>query len=164
MKAVRDAVGPLVDAVPAANERFVSAVVHLAGKPIAARRWSAAQKAKITESRVTGTRRVVEAIARMPQKPRVLVSASADLQGGRGRAARQRRAVVPVGARGRRRGPHPFPLRDPRYRGPVNAVAPVAVTNREFTRIYATSLRRPAIAPPVSLRRPEDAAGLPAVT
>lgn len=192
----------------------VSAVVHLAGEPIAARRWSTAQKKKILDSRVTGTRRVVEAIARMPQKPRVLVSASAcGIYGNRGdetltedsmqgsgflaevckewEAASAPAATLGVrvvnprigvvigpegGALAKMRpifkagagaslgsGAQWFPwihvddvvglvraaLRDPRYQGPVNAAAPGAVTNREFTRVYASSLRRPAIAPPV---------------
>jgi NAD dependent epimerase/dehydratase family enzyme len=38
-------------------------------------------------------------------------------------------------------------LRDDRYRGPVNAVAPEVVTNSEFTRTLARTLRRPAILP-----------------
>lgn len=52
------------------------AVVHLAGAPIAVR-WTGRRKREILESRVLGTRRVVEAIARAPRPPRVLVSASA---------------------------------------------------------------------------------------
>lgn len=55
----------------------VDAVVHLAGEGIASRRWSAAQKEKIRRSRVQGTRRVVEAIARATDGPKVLLSASA---------------------------------------------------------------------------------------
>lgn len=38
-------------------------------------------------------------------------------------------------------------LVDERLSGPVNAVAPAAVTNREFTRTLARVLRRPAIVP-----------------
>lgn len=53
------------------------AVVNLAGENIFARRWSADFKAKIRDSRVQGTRNVVEAIRRAPRKPRVLVNASA---------------------------------------------------------------------------------------
>jgi len=52
-------------------------VVHLAGEPIAARRWSAAQKEKIRKSRVEGTRLLVEGLRRLTTKPRALVSASA---------------------------------------------------------------------------------------
>ena len=38
-------------------------------------------------------------------------------------------------------------LRDPRYRGPVNASAPEPVTNAEFTRQLAGQLKRPAWIP-----------------
>lgn len=38
-------------------------------------------------------------------------------------------------------------LRDERLRGPVLAVAPAPVTNREFTRALAAALRRPAVLP-----------------
>lgn len=55
----------------------VDAVVHLAGENIAARRWTEAQKDAIRRSRVEGTRRFCEALAELPQPPRVLVAASA---------------------------------------------------------------------------------------
>jgi uncharacterized protein len=55
----------------------VDAVVHLAGESIAAARWTAAAKARIRDSRVGGTRLVAETLARLDQRPRVLVSASA---------------------------------------------------------------------------------------
>ena len=51
-------------------------VVHLAGAPIAGRRWSASYKREILESRVQGTRSIVDAIARADRRPQVLVSAS----------------------------------------------------------------------------------------
>ena len=38
-------------------------------------------------------------------------------------------------------------LRDTRYRGPVNAVAPGSVTNAEFTRALARAVHRPAVFP-----------------
>jgi uncharacterized protein len=52
------------------------AVVHLAGAPIAVR-WTARRKREILESRVSGTRRIVDAIAKLQRAPRVFVSASA---------------------------------------------------------------------------------------
>ncbi len=55
----------------------LDAVVHLAGENIAARRWNAAQKAVIRDSRVKGTKLLCETLARLRQPPRVLVSASA---------------------------------------------------------------------------------------
>ena len=55
----------------------VDAVVHLAGKSIAAGRWSPALKREIRDSRSGPTRLLCEALARLPRPPRVLVSASA---------------------------------------------------------------------------------------
>lgn len=52
------------------------AVVNLAGENVA-QRWTASAKEKIERSRVEGTNRLVEAIARARAKPSVLVSASA---------------------------------------------------------------------------------------
>jgi hypothetical protein len=54
----------------------VDAVIHLAGEPIAARRWSQQQKDKICDSRVLGTALVAKTMA-SSDRPRVLVSASA---------------------------------------------------------------------------------------
>jgi len=53
------------------------AVIHLAGESIAAGRWTAARKEKILRSRSDGTRLLAEAVTRLQQPPRVLVSASA---------------------------------------------------------------------------------------
>lgn len=53
------------------------AVVHLAGEPIAAGRWTAARKARIRASRVETTRKLVDAMAAGESRPSVLVSASA---------------------------------------------------------------------------------------
>jgi uncharacterized protein (TIGR01777 family) len=57
--------------------RGVGAVFHLAGEPIAGGRWNEARKERIRSSRVAGTRALVESIANMEDKPRVLVCASA---------------------------------------------------------------------------------------
>ncbi|MCS7048839.1 MAG: TIGR01777 family oxidoreductase, partial [Verrucomicrobiae bacterium] len=54
----------------------VDAVVHLAGEPIAGR-WTRRKKAAIRDSRVVGTRRLAESLARMSAKPSVFVCASA---------------------------------------------------------------------------------------
>jgi uncharacterized protein (TIGR01777 family) len=55
-----------------------AAVVHLAGEPIAGRRWDARQKQRLRDSRVEATRTLVEAIAALSagSRPRVLISAS----------------------------------------------------------------------------------------
>jgi len=55
----------------------VDAVVHLAGENIAAGRWTNAQKQKILDSRVKGTKLIAETISRMERTPQVLVSGSA---------------------------------------------------------------------------------------
>lgn len=54
----------------------LDAVVHLAGENIA-QRWSAAAKARIRASRVDATRVLCKALGLLPQRPRVLVCASA---------------------------------------------------------------------------------------
>lgn len=53
------------------------AVVNLAGEPILGRRWKGEVKAAIHDSRVEGTRALVEAMRRAEDGPRVLVNASA---------------------------------------------------------------------------------------
>jgi hypothetical protein len=55
-----------------------AAIVHLAGEPIAGRRWDARQKQRLRDSRVETTRTLVEAIAAVPaaSRPRALISAS----------------------------------------------------------------------------------------
>lgn len=61
------------------------AIVHLAGEPIAGKRWTSDQKRKLVSSRVDTTRDMVERLAKSTQRPRVLVSASAvGLYGDRG--------------------------------------------------------------------------------
>jgi uncharacterized protein (TIGR01777 family) len=52
-------------------------IVNLAGEPIAAKRWTAAQKEKLRRSRIDTTRALVHAIASAAVKPKFLVSASA---------------------------------------------------------------------------------------
>ncbi|MEI6255421.1 MAG: TIGR01777 family oxidoreductase [Planctomycetota bacterium] len=64
---------------PPASQVFegVDTVLHLAGESVAEGRWTPAQKAKIRESRVIGTRHLVQGIAQATVKPQTLVSASA---------------------------------------------------------------------------------------
>lgn len=54
----------------------LDAVVHLAGENIG-QRWTPTAKARIRASRVDATRLLCEALARLPQPPRVLICASA---------------------------------------------------------------------------------------
>jgi len=56
--------------------READAVIHLAGTPVA-QRWSAQVKQEIRESRVVGTRNLVEALSKLKRKPGVLICASA---------------------------------------------------------------------------------------
>jgi uncharacterized protein (TIGR01777 family) len=49
-------------AVPAEALLGVDAVVHLSGEPVAEKRWTSEQKRLILESRVLGTRRLVQAV------------------------------------------------------------------------------------------------------
>jgi uncharacterized protein (TIGR01777 family) len=53
------------------------ALVHLAGASIGTARWTEARRAEIVSSRLDSTRLLVDAMAAMEQKPRVLVVASA---------------------------------------------------------------------------------------
>lgn len=55
----------------------VDAVVHLAGEPVAEGRWTARKKREITDSRVLGTRALVDSLRSSRERPAVLVSASA---------------------------------------------------------------------------------------
>jgi len=68
---------PDEDVIDAAALEGFDAVVHLAGESIAARRWTPMQKAKITDSRVKGTRLLAGALAKLQRRPAVFVSASA---------------------------------------------------------------------------------------
>mgnify|MGYP001462184930 CR=1 FL=1 len=63
--------------VPPAALDGVEAVLHLAGEPVAARRWTPAQKALIRDSRVLGTRHLVQAVLAHGAQVRVFVQGSA---------------------------------------------------------------------------------------
>jgi uncharacterized protein (TIGR01777 family) len=55
----------------------LDAVVHLAGEGIAGLRWTDEKKKAIRDSRVLGTRNIVNTLAELRQKPRVFISGSA---------------------------------------------------------------------------------------
>ena len=65
--------GPWTSAIAGA-----AAIVHLAGEPIAGRRWDARYKQRLRDSRVETTRTLVEAIAALPaaSRPRALIASS----------------------------------------------------------------------------------------
>jgi len=203
---------------PSALEGF-DAVVHLAGENLSQGRWTNAKKARIRDSRVQGTQLLAQTLARLDDRPGVLVSASAiGFYGDRGndeldeqsppgsgfipdvcrqwesatepaaeagvRVVRLRLGLVlsasggvlgkmlpifrlglggPLGG-GRQYvswitlddviGAIQHAIATESLRGPVNAVAPHPVTNREFTRALGRAVRRPAFlaAPAFALR------------
>lgn len=60
-----------------ASQPALDAVIHLAGAPVAEKRWSDAVKAEIVRSRVAATEWLVEALTQLAVPPSVLISASA---------------------------------------------------------------------------------------
>jgi len=64
---------------PPPQEAFsgVDAVINLAGEPIAGSRWTDEQKRRIRDSRVKGTRNLVDGIIKSPDRPKVLINGSA---------------------------------------------------------------------------------------
>jgi len=83
----RDAIGTLAGRIhawdpmqgppPAEAYEGVDTVFHLAGESVAEGRWTAAQKARIRDSRVVGTRHLVQGMATLDTRPATLVSSSA---------------------------------------------------------------------------------------
>lgn len=67
---------PRMEPAPLAALQGAGAVVHLAGESVAGR-WNAHKKRAIRDSRVIGTRHLMEAIGEAKSKPGVLVCASA---------------------------------------------------------------------------------------
>jgi uncharacterized protein (TIGR01777 family) len=55
----------------------LDAVIHLAGESISAIRWTDEKKKAIRDSRVHGTRTMIETFAKLEKKPKVFISASA---------------------------------------------------------------------------------------
>jgi len=68
---------PMQGPPPAEAFEGIDVVMHLAGESVAEGRWTVAQKARIRDSRVIGTRHLVQGIAQAAVRPRTLVSASA---------------------------------------------------------------------------------------
>lgn len=53
------------------------AIIHLAGEPISDWRWTEDKKKRIVDSRVQGTRSIIDAISKLKKKPKTLLSSSA---------------------------------------------------------------------------------------
>jgi hypothetical protein len=68
---------PMAGLLEASALDGLDAVVHLAGESVGGGRWTDARKASIRDSRVLGTRTLVQAMRRAARPPRILVSASA---------------------------------------------------------------------------------------
>ena len=68
---------PAANFIDAAGLEGLDAIVHLAGEPIAAARWSDAVKARIRDSRIIGTRLLCNALAHIARPPAIMVCASA---------------------------------------------------------------------------------------
>ena len=68
---------PNNDQIDSAALEGFDAIINLAGENIAAGRWTDDQKRKIHDSRINGTNLLSEAIAKLKQKPRVFLCASA---------------------------------------------------------------------------------------
>jgi uncharacterized protein (TIGR01777 family) len=202
---------PMLGPPPADVFNGIDVIFHLAGEPIADGRWTKARKQRICDSRVIGTKHLVDGLAKLDRRPPVLISSSAvGYYGSRGdelltessapgddfladvcvawekaaieaerlgmRVVLSRTGVVlgPGGAlkkmlvpfklglggrlgSGRQYMPWIhlddlvglmlFAAEQQANRGPMNAVAPTPITNREFTRALAHALHRPAILP-----------------
>lgn len=54
----------------------LDAIIHLAGEPIGDWRWTDDKKRRIRDSRVNGTRTIIEAISKLKNKPKTLISSS----------------------------------------------------------------------------------------
>ena len=68
---------PSADTLDPSRLTDIDGVIHLAGESIAARRWSAAQKARIRDSRVQGTTLLAQTLASISPPPKIFISASA---------------------------------------------------------------------------------------
>ena len=66
---------PMKDPPPRGSLDRSDVVIHLAGEPVA-QRWTAEAKHRIRESRVVGTRHLVEALTTLPRRPGTLICAS----------------------------------------------------------------------------------------
>jgi uncharacterized protein len=68
---------PLSGPPPVAAFNGVETIFHLAGDPVAEGRWNERKKARIRDSRVIGTRNLVEGLRSLSTRPTTLICASA---------------------------------------------------------------------------------------
>jgi uncharacterized protein len=76
---------PLVKAELSEDLSSIEACIHLAGEPIAGRRWTTEQKDRIYDSRIGGTRQVVDLLREAPRLKTFLSSSAVGFYGHRGR-------------------------------------------------------------------------------
>lgn len=190
----------------------IDSVIHLAGENIAAGRWSKKRKQEIYNSRIVGTKALVDALLERPVRPSTFICASAigyygdagsteldesspvgkgflaelcrdweavssplnnaevrviNLRTGvvlsrRGGALAKMLPVFKLGLGGVLGSGRQylswitlsdlirviqFALENPKLSGPLNCVAPIPVTNREFTKALGKQLHRPTVFP-----------------
>jgi uncharacterized protein (TIGR01777 family) len=65
------------EALPETGAGGFDVVIHLAGENVAAARWSESQKEKIMNSRVDGTRELVDYLSQLARRPKIFICASA---------------------------------------------------------------------------------------
>jgi uncharacterized protein (TIGR01777 family) len=68
---------PQASRIDGAALEGLDGIIHLAGENIAAGRWNPVRKEAVFKSRVEGTRLLCEALAKLDQRPRFLICASA---------------------------------------------------------------------------------------
>ena len=76
-KLFADNVTPLTDLQALDVSDHFDIIINLAGAPIFDKRWTAAQKTIIRDSRIQLTQQLIDKIATMQQKPQLLISGSA---------------------------------------------------------------------------------------
>jgi uncharacterized protein (TIGR01777 family) len=200
---------PVKSEPPAESLSEADAIIHLAGEPVA-QRWTEDAKRRIGDSRVLGTRHLVQALSKQSGRPALICASAIGYYGSRGdevltessppgsgflpevceawekeaqaaetlgmRVVRVRTGIV-LDARGGAlqrmlppfrfgmggrlgngnqwmswihlndlAGIFKFALENP-VSGAINGVAPNPVTNADFTRALASTVRRPAIFP-----------------
>ena len=67
----------IAEAAPSRFLEGVKAVIHLCGEGVASGRWTKTRKEAIRDSRVIGTRNLVEGLLKLKARPQVLLSGSA---------------------------------------------------------------------------------------
>ncbi len=70
-------VRPVSDISELDKTEIIDYIINLAGEPIADKKWSEAQKKKLTSSRLNTTESVIKLIEKLDKKPECLISASA---------------------------------------------------------------------------------------